>query len=562
MSSSFETVKSTLIGALNGESTVVALSGKWGTGKSYLWKIVAPQVKGKDGKVGPIYVSLFGAKTTAELKMRIIQSAALKSDARYKEYVGAAGGFLKSLLGKYLPGAAIDDFVFLSIPTLVRDRLIVIDDVERKHKSLDIEEVMGLINEYSENHKTRFLLVLNSDKLSDQAMWETLHEKVIDTEIVLDPTPTEAFSTAVPSSPLSFVPAVRAAVEILNINNIRVIRRIFRVVTKLMDGRGTLDEKAISRVVPSTVLLTALHFRAIAAGPPMSYVTSYNSIANLFSKDTEQKPEEIEWNNILGRLGINSAGEYENIVCSYLKTGLIDTAKLNALIQSYKKSSAYNAIQQRLQEFFTTYSWDSSLDNKSLTGMASAFLPDVEFIEAPSISSLADVLEEIGNPELATQLIESWINKFDERMELKDISEDSFRSFHQKIHPRILEKFSLLKDAKYPPLSLEEAINRIVKNSGWGNREEATLSKSTIEQYEKTLRCLKKDDLSSFLHEHLSRLRNGGSVNHPAFTIATANFEAASRSICLAEPTSRLSNILRREFDRNGLSSKLLQRES
>ena len=69
-------------------------------------------------------------------------------------------------------------------PVVHRDKPIVIDDIERKHAKLGIDEVLGFIDDYSKQFRVKFVLVLNDDQFStdgDQAkLWATIREKVID----------------------------------------------------------------------------------------------------------------------------------------------------------------------------------------------------------------------------------------------------------------------------------------------------------------------------------------------------------------------------------------------
>ena len=560
MSGSYESVKSTLISALDDNSiSVIALSGKWGTGKSHLWKKLGHTQKNKSK---PIYVSLFGVKTINELKLRIVQNVSLNSDDKYKEYKQNTTSVLKSLAGKFL-GVEVENLILLSMPTLIKDRLVVIDDLERKHVSLDINEVMGFINEYSENHKSRFLLLLNQDRLADKAIWEELHEKVIDIEIVLDPTPADAFSVATQDNQPPYIELVSKAVETLGINNIRVIRRVCRVVTKLLGKYASLDKSTAIRVVPSTALLTALHYRAIPDGPPMTYVASYNSTQNMFAKyanKEERPPEEIKWDALLQKLQINSSDEYENIVYRYLITGVIEIEKLDGLIKSYILSADESSAQVRAREFLDAYFWNHSINKNSLIKMASSLIDDkLKFINASSITSIADAVEELGDLELANKLIDAWIMNLEERVGSIEITEDSFDHFRQKINPKILGKYKELKERKYPSLSLTEAVTRLARNSGWGNREREALAQSSIEQYETIIRNLKSDDIGIFLDQHFSWPRIGGLMDDKSFAKAMANFEFACRNICFSEPNSRLCGILKREFNRNGLADKLLK---
>lgn len=561
MNRSYERVKSTLTYLLEDDPiSVVALSGKWGTGKSHLWEAVRNKLKNYKSK--PIYISLFGIKTINELKLRIVQNAKLNSDDKYKEYAQNASSILKDLAGR-LFGVNVENLILLSIPTLVKERLVVIDDVERKHTSLDIDEVMGFINEYSENHKSRFLLLLNQDKLVDKAIWETLHEKVIDTEVVLDPSPADAFYIAVQENKPPYVEAVRKAIETLEINNIRVIRRVCRVVTTLLGNHSGLDSSSVLHLVPSTVLLTAIHFRALPGGPPLSYVASYNSMEHMFAKvanKDERNPEEIKWDALLQKMKISSADEFEDIVCGYLTSGVIDKEKLQLQIQSYIKSSKENEVQGEVRKFFDDFFWDPLSDTNSLIKSASEFLDEkVQFIDAGMITSIFDALEELGELALANSLIDAWIKSFKGRVDMSSVSEGSFERWHQKIHPRILEEFKSLKEEKYPSLSLSEAIALLTANGGYGVRVEATLLQSTVADYEETIRGLRGGSLADFLEEHFSWSRIGGRMENPSFSNAILNFQTACRNIFQSDPDGRLSVILKREFTRNGLVDKLSQ---
>lgn len=79
---------------------------------------------------------------------------------------------------------ALNDLGFVFAPSMLRERLIVLDDIERKHDNLDIDQVLGFIDEYTQQHNSRFLLILNSDQLNNLKVWHKLREKVVDQELV------------------------------------------------------------------------------------------------------------------------------------------------------------------------------------------------------------------------------------------------------------------------------------------------------------------------------------------------------------------------------------------
>lgn len=79
---SLVTTKEQLVQLLVDEDNkVIALSGKWGTGKSFMWE----QVKqaSQDEKVrSALYASLFGASSVEQVKLKLIQSARRSRSSR------------------------------------------------------------------------------------------------------------------------------------------------------------------------------------------------------------------------------------------------------------------------------------------------------------------------------------------------------------------------------------------------------------------------------------------------------------------------------------------------
>ena len=98
--------------------------------------------------------------------------------------------------------SALDELALVAVPVALRNRFVVVDDIERKHASLSVDEVLGFVDEYSQNFGTRFLLILNSDQFSaptDSTLWAAFREKVVEEELRFTPTPGEAFDIAVPN---------------------------------------------------------------------------------------------------------------------------------------------------------------------------------------------------------------------------------------------------------------------------------------------------------------------------------------------------------------------------
>src|SRR5262249_24724408 len=143
----------------------------------------------------------------------------------------------------------------------------------------------------SEHHGARFLLLLNSDKLADKETWATLHEKVIDAEIILDPSPAEAFDIAASQYKGPFRQEIKETILALEVNNIRVIRRILSTMIPIT-AKVTFDPKVpATRTIPSIVLLTAIHFRGLRSAIALEYVRTFNTTLEHYVPKKDKDPE-------------------------------------------------------------------------------------------------------------------------------------------------------------------------------------------------------------------------------------------------------------------------------
>jgi hypothetical protein len=106
------------------DNCVIALSGKWGTGKSHLWKEV--QATSTDDKVrDAVYVSLFGLSSIAELKLKVAQGVLPKLEAggmlaeSIKNSVVGAKKVLTSIFAGF---SALDELALIAAPMMIKDR--------------------------------------------------------------------------------------------------------------------------------------------------------------------------------------------------------------------------------------------------------------------------------------------------------------------------------------------------------------------------------------------------------------------------------------------------------
>lgn len=186
----------------------VQIIGEWGIGKTHYYKntlqtIISntPVVEDNTIKYHPIYISLFGIKTSEEIQINILHEI-LSQYLSKKGLFGRrqhkiAGSLLRLFLKGYLALNGVKNFSdfksdlnkISSSAIDVNTIVLVFDDLERKHQDFSIEEFTGYINTLVENH-VKTIIICNEDKIDEKA-YKLYKEKIIGSVIEYTPATTE-----------------------------------------------------------------------------------------------------------------------------------------------------------------------------------------------------------------------------------------------------------------------------------------------------------------------------------------------------------------------------------
>lgn len=322
---------------------VIALSGKWGTGKTHLWGEVVKESDDENVK-GALYVSLFGLSGIDQLKRKLIESVAPGAQAHPRIWEAAKQAVtsgIKVLEGFHKGFGALGDLnLLLLAPLMLRERVIVIDDIERKHEKLGIDEILGFIDEYTQRNNARFVLILNDNQLAKREVWETLREKVIDQELRLLTTPEEAFSIAIGLFPSENSESIKEASIVCGLTNIRIIGKVIKAVNRILGDR-VLEDALLARVIPSIILFAAIHYKGLEDGPDFQFALSIGSSSERrYLKDknkdlTDEEKRRVKWRLLINELGIYGCDEFETLVVEFLELGLFDRSKITLIMDRY-----------------------------------------------------------------------------------------------------------------------------------------------------------------------------------------------------------------------------------
>lgn len=545
------------------DNKVMALSGKWGTGKTHLWGEVSHESKDETIN-GALYVSLFGLSGIDQVKRKLIESVAPGVQAHPKIWETAkqaVSSGLKALEGFHKGFAALSDLnLLLLAPMMLREKVIVIDDIERKHKKLGIDEILGFIDEYTQRHKARFVLLLNSDQLAKREVWDTLREKVIDQELKLLTTPEEAFSIAEGLFPSRHAEAIKRASVACGLTNIRIIGKVIKAANRILGDRA-LEVALLARVVPSIVLFAAIHYKGLEDGPDFQFALSIGSPSDWgdFIKENNNEPTEEEkrrakWRLLINELGIHGCDEFEALVVEFLESGLFNRSKLVPIIDRYVAEKQNVEAREKASQFLIKVFWDHRLSDAELLELASE-LPAIAGLLDPYVSSELDIaLADIpGGAAIGQAIVDGWIAAFSAKKH-EQVSDDN--PFNRPLHRAIAAEFSAIKTQAQARTTVLDACMHVIDSRGWGTMQEVAMKGATAADFESAIRNMEIEKLRRFMRRMIEmRLQRQTYDLH--FGTATERFVEACRTIGNDPASSRLAGLIKRLFAGTALASEL-----
>lgn len=535
------------------DNKVIALSGKWGTGKSYMWQQVKNSSADETVK-GALYASLFGLSGIEQVKTKLIQSMVPAIKANPKLWEGAkqtVKSGVKVLEGFHKGFGALNDLNLVFAPAILRQKLIVLDDIERKHEQLDIDEVLGFIDEFTQQHGCRFVLILNSDQLAKRDVWDLLREKVVDQELRLTTSSSEAFDIAIGFTASEYGGQIRTSVVSCGVTNIRIISKIIKVVNRILGERQELTDAVLWRVIPSTVLLAAIHYKGIEDGPDFDFVLTQDSenFASFFdSKEevaTAESKQHARWRKLISELKISECNDYELLVVEFLQSGLFDVSQLTEIIDRYvAKTDVINA-QHAVYELYEQFFWDHTLTEEQRLAKALEVSQQAHLLDAQTASSLCEIVSELPDSQkIVDNILSKWIAAFHSK---NKEGAQLYNLLSCKLHPRISAEFNTEEIKVQSETSVYDACRYVAEHNGWGSRQEIAFKSATVKDMESIIRNSKIPDMRFFMAKMLDLCIHKERYEQ-YFGSAMDNFIQACRNITQDPLSARLGNLINKLF--------------
>ena len=164
----------------------ILVDGAWGIGKSYMVRKALEDMKDRT-----CFISLFGMDDCQKIYHEALFQFAFRTSRGGKiasgvqNFAKAAGNFCAEVsnVSNALAQAISERELFaMTSEKFKKNRIIVIDDLERRKSGLDLEELFGVIEDLKQLNYIKIILIANSKEIcnEDKEVFDKYREKIID----------------------------------------------------------------------------------------------------------------------------------------------------------------------------------------------------------------------------------------------------------------------------------------------------------------------------------------------------------------------------------------------
>lgn len=478
---------------------VLCIRGRWGIGKTFAWRRYLDEMRANN-KLRPqdyAYVSLFGLNSLDELRYAIFESTvppdrvltgpdentfqALVDKGKTMGRKGRSWiGPMLSTVGLGEVGNAVARSAFL----LVRNQLICLDDLERAGEGLKPRDVLGLVSFLKEQRNCRVALLLNDEAMPGDAQNDFLRllEKVIDVSITFEPTASEAVAIAIESDEPIYIELRRHA-ESLGITNIRVIKKIERLVRRLDELLGDYDDGVRNHAVAACTLGGWAVLEPDAA-PTLEFLQDYNSLLAAMRPKEDAPDEFAEWRDRLEAMPWTHTDDFDRVIFDGVKVGYFDVDRLQGAAKKLDNELKRNGRDNSFSEAWGRYHGSLIIDDDNiLDDLLKGALENLQHIEASNINSMIVLLRECGRNEQADELAIQYVAAMPNTMQSYQIENHIFLNdvlVDPALRQALEGAYAKFEDCRDP----QEVLVEIGRNQGWNDQDERLLASLSADDFE------------------------------------------------------------------------------
>lgn len=493
------------------DAEVLALRGKWGVGKTFSWNRILEEAN----RGGPIcrqryaYLSLFGISSLAELKFSLFEQsidrqligkqptlATFQDNAAQLSFSLGRKAWRLAISTPYMKSVspALEAVSFFS----VRDTLICLDDLERRSESLSARDVLGLVSLLKEQRNCKIVLLLNDgeDGLED---FEKYREKVVDVELLFDPTAAECAEIAFDSAEPLYQ-SIGELSQKLDITNIRTLKKIERLVRLVRHKLNNLEPEVVRQIVHSLVLYGWCHYRAGDPSiPPLDYVQKIGYALFGLGEKENISDEKKAWHSKLQNYGYQVTDELDEILARAVKTGYVVDADFDKAAEEKNLQIVAAKATGSFTDAWRTYhdSFDNNQDNV-ISALYESFKVNAKYITPLNLNGTVQLFRELGEGEKAEELIESFIKARASEPEIFNLS--GYPLAGEITDKKVRDAFDKAYEGASIRESPKQVLMRLSDSNGWSHQDEIVLAETTVDEYYELFKTESGDHLTEMVN--------------------------------------------------------------
>ncbi len=455
---------------------VIAITGKWGVGKTYSWKRFLQENTDNIYFERYSYVSLFGIESIDALKRAIFENTIKKDLIGSEATLSSFNESALSLVEKYARQAskyikrnpitkgyapALESFSFLSLNKMT----ICIDDLERAGGNLNKRDILGLISQLKEEKSCKVVLLLN-DQEEGLEEYQKHKEKVVDIELVFNPTAQESASIAYTDDWLSRT--LTSYTTQLDIKNIRILMKIHHLGSDALSVVDDFPDEVNSQIMQTIALFVWCHLRS---SDPKIPTLEFASKRSRYTKDPSDN--EKGWEITLSQYNHIFSDELDKVICDAVVSGYFIEDDLIAAATIRKQHLTNSQAELDFNNAWKQY--HHSLKNNQqevIEALCSGLIKGAQFISTMNLNGTVSLLKDIGEEDRALGLIDAYISANQSNPNIFDLNNSTSNPFSSEVTDSdVIEKFKTASEAIETDEDLTTLIERISQSNSWSQKD-------------------------------------------------------------------------------------------
>jgi hypothetical protein len=487
---------------------VLCIRGNWGTGKTFTWDDILKKNKLAIKLKKYAYVSLFGLDSISKVRLQMFHSTIATTHIG-KEFNTADveaslregwswGKRLMTLAGKVFSDADSVEVALSLVAMSARKQIVCFDDLERKGEGLRSADVLGLISELKERRDCKVVLLLNDEQLEDRDEFEGFLEKVVDINLSFRPTAAESAAIALNiDGDKVLKKLVRNRATALGIDNVRVIRKIFRLVKMIDEQLKSYSPEILKNVVSSLVLFGWSHYQPELA-PPLGFLRNNRSEWAAIRDKDKVTDEERAWGVLLDEYGYGYTDKFDLVLMNGVKDGYFHEDAVAEHAAELHEREDRNAADQELREAWDNYNYSFKTSAEEIMDrLYEQFMKKIEFYSFSNLISLVNLFRDLDDPKRAQEMVDAFIAVKKDIKGVYDMS--SLYSYGREVPVDLIPVFEAAENAQKPTYGFEEMLLKL-KSDGYNEDINTKLAAADAIEY---YRVFKNNEGSDNLGEIL-----------------------------------------------------------